>query len=82
MTWLDILNYLKQTPYYLLEKDVIIYQHEKDGTHRDFKVNEVCCPSWSGEWWDPDDGMLVQIRLNECHWENGVRVLGPKDKED
>lgn len=84
MTWLELLNYLKETPYYLLENEVIIYQHEKDGTHREFVINEFCSPSWYGEWWNPDDGMLVQIRLNECHWENGAKVLGPKNenKED
>lgn len=65
MTWLDILDYLKQTPYYLLEKDVIIYQHEKDGTHRDFRIDEICSPAWTGEWWDPDDGLTMQIRLTE-----------------
>lgn len=80
MTWLDLLNYLKETPYYLLEKEVIIYQHEKDGTHRSFEINEVCCPSWNGEYWDPDDGMLVQIRLNEFHYEHGRKVPGPEGK--
>lgn len=65
MTWMDVLNYLKETPYYLLEKPVVIYQHELDGTHRNFEIDEFCCPAWDGVYWDPDDGLRVQIRLTE-----------------
>ena len=65
MTWLDLLGLLEDAPLRLLKDEVIIYQHEGDGTHRDFRIDEVCCPAWDGEYWDPEDGMVLQLRLKE-----------------
>lgn len=73
MTWLDVLNYLKETPYYLLEKEVSI--HTSDTS---FELDEFSCPSWYGQYWDPNDGMYVQMILKEVHWEDGRIAEGPK----
>lgn len=65
MTWLDLLDLLEDAPLRLLREEIVIYQHEDDGTHRDFSVDEVCCPGWDETYWDPRDGMVLQIRLRE-----------------
>ena len=62
MTWLDFINLLEMQPYYLLKQEIRLYTHDTEKTV-DYDFGEVVFPTESVTPWDPDDGMILQIRL-------------------
>ena len=62
MTWLELLETLKEQPYYLLENEIIITS-DGCGGFIHCEIENILCPSWDGVLWDKHDGLLMQMRL-------------------